>query len=69
MVRKMTMNVGHGRLVLVTKGDNAAVQHLAVLEDRQGKLFASGGSSARPSNEKHRYSIFGSSLVLAELTL
>lgn len=35
----MTMKVGHGRLVLVTKGDNAAVQHLAVLEDIQGKHF------------------------------
>lgn len=32
MLRKVTMNVGHGRLVLVTKGDDAAVQHLAVLK-------------------------------------
>lgn len=47
------MNVGHGRLVLVTKGDDAAVQHLAVLEDIQGKHFTSGGSSSWSSNEKH----------------
>lgn len=33
LLRKVTMDVGHGRLVLVTKGDNAAVQHLEILED------------------------------------
>lgn len=68
MLRKVTMNVGYGKLVLVTKGDNAAGQHLAVLEYKQGKHFTSGGSSSCSSNEKHHCSIFGSSLVLAELT-